>query len=112
GQPRTGKNTIAKKLLSYGAFSILAMDEVRHAFYACGIQDVYAKDNKTEVADAYSTAFSEFIKSYIKSFRHNNPDITLIIEGMEMTVQEVAKEFPGDIIVVLGIDTSDTQVFF
>ena len=57
GQPRTGKNTIAKKLLSYGAFSILAMDEVRHAFYACGIQDVYAKDNTTmvplrEVAEA------------------------------------------------------------
>ena len=112
GQPRTGKSTIAKKLLSYGAFSILAMDEVRHAFYACGIQDIYAKDNKTEVKDTYSTAFLEFIKSYIKSFRHNNPDITLIIEGMEMTVQEVAKEFPGDIIVVLGIDTSDTQVFF
>ena len=112
GQPRTGKSTIAKKLLSSGAFSILAMDEVRHAFYACGIRDIYAKGNKTEVEDIYSTAFSEFIKSYIKSFRYNNPDITLIIEGMEMTVQEVAKEFPEDIIVVLGIDTSDTQVFF
>ena len=58
GQPRTGKSTIAKKLLSYGAFSILAMDEVRHAFYACGIRDIYAKGNKTEVEDIYCLLYT------------------------------------------------------
>ncbi|MCR0262487.1 hypothetical protein MKC73_01055 [[Clostridium] innocuum] len=43
------------------------------------------------------------IKNYIRSFRYNDPDITLMIEGMGMTVQEVAKGSPGDIIGVLGI---------
>lgn len=67
GQPRTGKSTIAKRLLSYSDFSLLTMDEVRHAFYASGILDIYAKKIITEVKRDYSKAFFIFIKEYVKS---------------------------------------------
>ena len=112
GQPRTGKSTIAKRLLSYSDFSLLTMDEVRHAFYASGILDIYAKKIITEVKRDYSKAFFIFIKEYVKAFNHNNPNVILIIEGMEMTIQQVVDEFSDDIIITLGVITDRKEDFF